>query len=453
MESDSQDKGLISRAYWLIRLRWVATVCVGAGTWLCSNIFAIELQNFALYIIAAVLALYNTVMLLLLNHFAKEYTRASYKAVDRIINFQISADLLILTILLHFSGGIENPFVFYFMFHMIIASILLSERESYLQATFAVLIFGLMILLEYLQIIPHYCLRGFVTHCLYRDGLYVFGTFVVFATAMYLAVYMGSYIATRLKQAEQTISSANRLLLEKDRIKDEYVLRVTHDIKGHLAAIQSCLDVTVNGHSNLQSDARADFINRASIRTRQLTDFVRKLLKLMQLRLNSELEKTIFPLQDAISNAAQAVKSKAQDKSIILNIDMGQLTNEVIGDQLSVEEAITNLLLNAIKYTPAGGKVAINAKEDGDHVLVEVIDTGIGIPQKELPKIFDEFYRATNARKIEKDGTGLGLSIVKQIVERNGGKIYVESEENNGTRILFILLNAADKPAAERVSD
>jgi len=82
----------------------------------------------------------------------------------------VSADLLILTVLLHFSGGIENPFVFYFMFHMIIASILLSERESYLQATFAVLVFGFMVLFEYLQIIPHYCLRGFVPHCLHRDG-------------------------------------------------------------------------------------------------------------------------------------------------------------------------------------------------------------------------------------------------------------------------------------------
>ncbi len=74
--------------------------------------------------------------------------------------------------------------------------------------------------------------------------------------------------------------------------------------------------------------------------------------------------------------------------------------------------------------------------------MVEVIDTGIGIPQEELPKVFDEFYRATNARKIEKDGTGLGLSIAKQIVERHGGQIGVESKENNGTEFWFTLSRA-----------
>ncbi len=139
-----------------------------------------------------------------------------------------------------------------------------------------------------------------------------------------------------------------------------------------------------------------------------------------------------------------AVKSKAEDKSIILSSDIGQSENKVVGDQLSIEETVTNLLLNSIKYTPANGTVAINAKDDGDYVLVEVVDTGIGIPQKELPRVFEEFFRATNARKIEKDGTGLGLSIAKQIVERHGGKIGVESKENSGTRIWFTLPKAPD---------
>ena len=439
MEPDSQNTRLIKRAYWLIRLRWVATVCVGGGTWFCGNVLAIELQSFALYGIAALLALYNAVMLLLLSHFAKANTQTSSSPIKKIINFQVSADLLILTILLHFSGGIENPFVFYFMFHMIIASILLSERESYLQATFAVLVFGFMILFEYLQIIPHYCLRGFVIRCLHRDGLYVLGTFIVFTTAMYLAVYMASYIATRLKQAEQAYKNANTLLLEKDRIKDEYVLRVTHDIKGHLAAIQSCLDVVGSKFTGSLNDKQADFINRANTRTRELTDFVRKLLKLTRLRLSNELEKTVFPLQETINNAVAAVKNRAEDKSLNLGADISQSENKVLGDQLSIEETIVNLLLNSIKYTPANGSVLINTRDDGDYTLVEIIDTGIGIPQQELPRVFEEFFRATNARKVEKDGTGLGLSIAKQIVERHGGKIGIESHENRGTRIWFTL--------------
>jgi hypothetical protein len=98
---------------------------------------------------------------------------------------------------------------------MIIASILLSVKESYLQCTFAVLLFGLLILLEYMQLINHYCLKGFVERCLYKDGLFVLGTYFVFATAMYLVVYMASYIATRLRKAEEAHRDANILLQEK----------------------------------------------------------------------------------------------------------------------------------------------------------------------------------------------------------------------------------------------
>ena len=99
----------------------------------------------------------------------------------------------------------------------------------------------------------------------------------------------------------------------------------------------------------------------------------------------------------------------------------------------------TNLLLNAIKYTPANGTVEINVKKNSDGLLVEIIDTGIGIPKKEVHRVFDEFYRATNAKKVEKDGTGLGLSIVKQIVERHSGKIWVDSYDGAGAKFSFTL--------------
>jgi len=341
--------------------------------------------------------------------------------------------------LLHFSGGIENPYIFYFMFHMIIASILLSVRESYLQATFAALLFGLLILLEYLQFIPHHCLQGFVVRCLHRDGFYVLGVCFVFTTALYLVVYMASYIATKLKRAEQAHREANILLRKKDHIKDEYVLRLTHDIKGHLAAIQSCLDVVANKLVGSLNERQADLINRADSRTRKVTHFVKTLLKLTQIRLSDKWEMNIFPLKNTISDAVAAVKNKAQAKSITLRSNIESSVDKIFGNQFSIEETVTNLLLNAIKYTPQNGDVEINVKEGGDYVLVEVADTGIGIPQEELPKVFDEFYRATNAKKIEKDGTGLGLSIAKQIIERHNGKIWVDSKEGIGTKFSFTL--------------
>ena len=431
---------LVKRAYWLIKLRWIATVFVGAATYVSNSFLDIELQDIALYGIAMLLAVYNVAVLLFLNRSTKGGNDVPHAAVKKIINVQISADLFILTILLHFSGGIENPFVFYFIFHMIIASILLSPWESYLHATLAVLLFGLLVLLEYLQLMPHYCLsRGFVSHCLRRDGSYILGTFFAFATALYLAVYMASYIAVRLKRAEYAYKQANMLLQEKDHIKDEYVVRVTHDIKAHLATIKGCLGVIVNKVVGPLDGELAEFVDRAHTRTIKLANFVETLLKLTQMRLSNKLEMDVFSLRDTIDNALAVVRARAEDKSITLNCNVESSVDEIQGNRLSIEEAITNLVFNAMKYTPANGTVEISARDHGDCVLMEVADTGIGIPKEELPKVFDEFYRAINARRLERDGTGLGLSIVKHIVERHNGRIWVESEEGVGTKLSFTL--------------
>jgi signal transduction histidine kinase len=439
MEPLAQNIRLVKRAYWLIRLRWMATVFVVLATFFSYNILSITLEVFSLYSIAILLALYNIIIFLLLNHYTKVNGEVPYRSIKKIINFQISADLLLLAILLHFSGGIENPFIFYFIFHMIIASILLSVKESYLQCTFAVLFFGLLILLEYMQLIDHYCLQGFVERCLHRDGFFVLGTYFVFTTAMYLVVYMASYIATRLRRAEQSRREANILLQEKDHIKDEYVLRLTHDIKGHLAAIQSCLDVVVHKKDNSFDEKKPHFIDRAHNRTKQVTHFVKTLLRLTQMRLSNNFEMEIFSLENTIKNSVLEVENKASDKSIELRTNVELAGDKVFGDRFSIEEMVTNLLLNAIKYTTANGIVEVSVKENGESFLVEVSDTGIGIPHNELPRVFDEFYRASNARKYERDGTGLGLPIVKQIIERHNGKIWVESEEKCGSKFYFTL--------------
>ncbi len=412
---------------------------VGIGTYVSSNILAIEFHNSALYSIAIFLAMYNLTMLLLLNHIAKRGNDVSHGAVKKIINVQISADLLLLTILLHFSGGIENPFAFYFIFHMIIASILLSVWDSYLQATFAVLVFFLLILLEYLQLIPHYCLRGFAPTCLHRNKVYILGTYFVFTTALYLAVYMASYISVRLKRTERAYIEANTLLQKKDRIKDEYVLRVTHDIKAHLATIQSCLGMIVNKLVGPVDDGPAEFIERAHIRTIKLKNFVNTLLKLTQMRLGNKLEMDVFSLRETVNNVVAAVSEKAEDKSISLNWNLAPSVDEIFGNQFSIEEVITNILFNAIKYTEEKGSVTLNLKDGNDCVVIEITDTGIGIPTDELENVFDEFFRASNARKVQKDGTGLGLSIAKYIIERHGGKIWIDSIENIGTKFWITL--------------
>lgn len=111
----------------------------------------------------------------------------------------------------------------------------------------------------------------------------------------------------------------------------------------------------------------------------------------------------------------------------------------IYANEDALEQLFTNLIVNATKYTPWGGKVGAEIKEEEDHFRATVWDTGIGIPQEELSHIFEEFYRAENAEQMEKEGTGLGLSIVKQIIETHKDEIWVESEVGKGSKFTFTL--------------
>lgn len=242
-----------------------------------------------------------------------------------------------------------------------------------------------------------------------------------------------------LEKQEKALRAANIQLKEKDRIKDEYVSRVTHDIKGHLAAITSCLYIAADESASPLSEKQSNFLNRAVKRTGQLTGFVKELLNLTQMRLSGRLKMEAFFLPDTISKALASVATKAKEKSITVTSNIEPSLGQIVGDEFSINEMITNLLFNAVKYTPENRTVHLEAKDQDGSVRIDISDTGIGIPADEVDNVFDEFFRATNAKKSEKDGTGLGLSIVKQIIDRHGGEISVQSQEGQGTTFTVTL--------------
>ncbi|MCF7975287.1 MAG: HAMP domain-containing histidine kinase [Phycisphaerae bacterium] len=438
---------LTRRAYWLIRLRWIAILWTCVATFFAHRLWGIPQQHLALYGVAAILVLENLVSLWFLGWVCKSEGRSHALWIRRIIHFQICADLVLLTVLLHLSGGIENPFMVWFFFHMAIASTLLSARESYMLAAFAVFLLIGIGVLEYLGIIAHYCLAGILTSGFHTDGIYVLGSLGVMAVTLFLVVYMTSNIASKLRQQEEAYRVANVQLQQKDRIKNEYVARVTHDIKGHLAAIQSCHDVVVRGLVGPLTEPQQDFIGRAYTRTAALNRFVRALLSLTEMRLTDEFEMSAFSLKDAVDQAVARLDSRAREKQVTLVCHEISETVEIIGNRLSVEEAIWHLLLNAIQYTPAGGRVDLSAYKQAGSMHVTVRDTGIGIPEAEVSRVCEEFFRASNAGTMEQDGTGLGLALVRQIVKRHGGTVSLDSRLGIGTSCQLTL------PLAEPAED
>ncbi len=457
-----EDDDLRQRAYWLVRLRWVAATAVACGTFVSARLFHLPVQEAPLYTIAVLLLLYNAAVLDLLNRLMKAGSEQSRRRTKNMIDVQISTDLIILTVLLHFSGGPENPLVLFFIFHVIIASILLSVWESFLQATLAISLFGVLLLLESTGLVPHYCLgpqpptaalghpfAALVSHCRYEEPAYLAAQFGAFAVTVYLVVYMAGYIALRLRRAEEVQRQANQMLRQKDRIKDEYVAHLTHDIKGHLAAIQCCLGVAATDSLTGQA---ADFVHRAYARTEKLTAFVRTLLRLTRLKLDGSAETEFFRMSDAVREAVEAAQLAAQEKALGLECEVSPAAATIAGNAISLKEAITNLLLNAIKYTPAGGTISVRAEPQGESVIIEVADTGIGIPPDEQPRIFEEFYRASNARQREPEGDGLGLSLVKRIVELHHGTIRFASAPGLGTTFHIVLPLAVAPQTATAVT-
>jgi two-component system phosphate regulon sensor histidine kinase PhoR len=137
------------------------------------------------------------------------------------------------------------------------------------------------------------------------------------------------------------------------------------------------------------------------------------------------------------------LKPLADDKSQSVEIDLHSAEDQkVLGDRHRITQALTNLVDNAIKYTPRNGKIKIESRDKGELIEIAVIDNGIGIPLNDLPRIFERFYRVDKGRSRELGGTGLGLSIVKHIIEAHGGKVTVQSQPGKGSEFSFTLKKA-----------
>lgn len=426
-------------ARWFVRIRWIALTVLIISAYIVKNLLEISIQDKQIYILAGILLILNIIHGIFLLKITRRKDKSTIRKIKNELHFQIITDLVILAFIIHYSGGIENPLILFFFFHLIIASSIFSTFTSYLYVVFVLFLASLLAILECYSVIPHYPLEGFLEHELYKDKLYVFGSGFIFALTAVLLVSLSHMIIYRSIKSEETFVKTNIELENKDKLKNEYVLRVTHDIKGHVAAILSCIDVIRSGMAGPLSNQQEEFANRAYERTELLSNFIKNLLNLTRKRLSHDSGFEEFSLAEVINKLVIHIQTLAREKSIDFNFSIDKAVDKITGNPFSIEELYSNLLLNAVKYTPANGRILMAVKDRLYHVVTEISDSGIGIPKEELDKVFDEFYRASNVPKDIKSGSGLGLSIAKQIVENHRGKIWVASEPGVWTKFTFIL--------------
>lgn len=437
----TREQRLVARAYWMVSHRWMAILSVATITWLSANLIDITINERALYLLDIFLIVENLITLWLLQITRRKYRLDPTLPTRLIIHFQISCDLIILTGILYFTGGIENPFFFIYIFHMVISSVLLSRPGAFIQTTFALILFGLLVFLDLNEIIPHHCLciEGLPNHQLYNDVYYVARTYGVFAFVCYILVYLTTSMGHRLRNQEDKLTEAIKQLNRKDEIKNQYVLRITHDTKSHLAAIQTSLSVLTDGVFGKLEGKQQEFLNRAFKRTETLVNFLRNLLHLTMLRLNNEIDKQDFSFQEIVGQTISEFSELAESKGQEFKVEIADEVDLFTGNKLSFIEVFENLVSNAIKYSPKKGIIEINVSEHLHDIKIEVADSGIGIDSKDLNKIFNEFQRGTNVKGRGIQGSGVGLSLVKEIITSHGGNIQAENRAEGGCKFIINL--------------
>ena len=244
------EEELARRVAWQIQLRWSAALGVLAATWFASSILNIQLPLWPLYTVGLSILFYNALFLLYLKRLERE--AISEAAVfDRFAKLQTSLDWLAMILLVHFSGGVESPLLFYFIFHLIIASILLSPQACYFFATLAALAMGALAILEYGGLVPHISL-GFIPASPYQNGLYVASILVFFTTCLYISVYLATSVTANLRR------------------KDEELLRLQQRLSNAYQRIQTLYEVTKTVSSTLNLEEVLNLIAQSAAEAMQI---------------------------------------------------------------------------------------------------------------------------------------------------------------------------------------
>ncbi|MDI6726845.1 MAG: GAF domain-containing sensor histidine kinase [Smithellaceae bacterium] len=588
---------------WLIRLRWIALACIFPVIWAGGFLFQPTLPQRELYLAGMGILLYNISFFLHHKRISRLPPGDATRRWTHFAGQQIYMDWFGLTVFIHLTGGIESPVMIYFLFHVVIASLVLPTRAAYLQPAIAFFMVGIIALLEYLLILKHVNLRGFAGEDNFRNPTYILGTLLFFATALFVITYLSTSIMMKLRQRTRSLiklqeelrESAQRIetlyaltksltstldigevmklitkntaqlmrvkgcsvrlldktkkllelhgayglsgeyldkgpvhvsrslldakegqtvaiydvatdplvqypaeareerifsmlgvplmmkdavigvlrihtnrpheftpeekrfftaiagcvsiavtnalayqrIVELDEARSKLMLTVSHEMRAPVSAIQGMLGLLLEGYLGELSEKQQEIIGRTHARTESFIALINDLLDLGSdyLEQIGKAPATDTSLSECILKVVDLFMAKAGEKNLLIftNLTEGRYTiKEQEGD---MEKLFTNLVSNALKYTPPGGKITISTSEGEEYLSIVITDTGIGISADELPHIFEEFYRALNARKSGREGTGLGLPVVKNIVERYAGRIDVESRLAEGTKI------------------
>ncbi|MCP4246017.1 MAG: HAMP domain-containing histidine kinase [bacterium] len=437
------------RVRWFIRLRWLAVaasfVVVLLAVWSSQG----RPRPWSALAVVAVLAFCNAVWM----NWSRRLRIASdrqppdeqhlYKQVVRFANAQIAVDLLLLTLVLHYFGATCNPMAMFYLFHMVIASLLLRPLIALLQGVWAMALFGALLLAEHSGwlTVAHPLFGSEPFAGLHTHGDLVIKTYVAVCFGVFATLHLTSQVATALDTRETEVRSRD-LALERSRQEiEELIVRrarfmrtAAHQLKSPLTGIKTMAGLIADGV--VEGPAAAELIGRIVRRCADAIGQVEELLTLARIKESPASRHRVARthLADVINTVAEKFRPLAESQGLELVCDLPPGQDDlprpsscVRVDARDLEDCLTNLVDNSFKYTHQGGRVEVSCACNRSEAVVQIRDTGVGIDPELLETIFDEFRRGHQALATRIPGSGLGLSIVREIVEQAGGSVTVRS--------------------------
>lgn len=256
----------------------------------------------------------------------------------------------------------------------------------------------------------------------------------------------------KVEEATDKYRRANAKLKALDETKDDFISMASHQLRTPLTSVKGYISMVLEGDAGSITPTQRKMLDQAFVSSQRMVFLIADLLNVSRLKTGKfVLETSAVDLAKTVSDEVNQLKETAKNRSIELTYTKPADFPTLQIDETKIRQVIMNFIDNAIYYTPSGGKIHVELKNNPSTVELRVIDTGIGVPKHEQPHLFTKFYRAGNARQARPDGTGLGLFMAKKVILAHGGLVLFESHEGNGSTFGFALSKdklavAAPKP-------
>lgn len=446
--AEPEARELISYARWLVRLRWMAVVGVVTAALVARYaVHAIDDVQLAVLLAASgAMVGYNA-------WFSVRTRREA--AGPRLLVVQILLDLLALTLMLHVTGGIENPFHLLYMFNIVVAGILLWRGAAYTVSLISVGLLGSSTLLQMTRIVPEFPLwpeerLAGVTH---EPGtwLHASGELIAFTVMALGTAYLATTIVSRLRAREHEAASAREALASQRAQADLQLVRaakvatagelaahVAHEVNNPIAIVSAKARLLLSDHRDEMSERIASDLSKIVEQADRVARIAQGLLSSCRPAAGA---RTTLDVRDPLRKTLSLVEPRARSRGVEIEDRCPASPFPILASEIEMEQVFLNLYLNALDAMPKGGRLRVSVAPDGASPWIEatVEDTGGGIPEEARARLFEPFFTTRGSG----GGSGLGLWICKGIVRSHGGEIGVEDAPGPGARFRVRL------PAAE----